>query len=200
VNAHDEISLRELAKIVLPGITGQRATLEKHLSDAKAGRLQVTDKVVKLWSEGKAEQDKWYAVLSEAETPTLELAPEGKQRREEFFSMAAKAWGQDLKAVILKLSKEIRGPFVLGKCVVNHAQVILTCSGDQFSISDVHLIAWLARVLHLSGATAEDDGPSAVAKLAHRVKLEGELGRVGEYWEAARGRGGWQRVYGAGLH
>jgi len=185
VNAHDERSLRELAKIVLPGIIGKRAALEKHLSDAEAGRLHVTDKVVKLWNEGKAEQDKWYAVLSEAETPTLKLAPEGKHRREEFFSMAAKAWGQDLKAVILKLSKEIRGPFVLG---------------DQFSISDVHLIAWLARVLHLSGATVEDDGPSAVNKLAHRLELDGELGRVGEYWEAARGRGGWQRVYGAGLH
>jgi len=185
VNAHDERSLRELAKIVLPVIIGERTALEKHLSDAEAGRLHVTDKVVKLWSEEKAVQDKWYAVLSEAETPTLELTPEGKLRREEFFSVAAKAWGEDLKGVVLKLSKEIRGPFVLG---------------DQFSISDVHLIAWLARVLHLSGATAKDDGPSAVSKLANRVELEGKLGRVGEYWEAARGRGGWQRIYGAGLH
>lgn len=121
VNAHDEKSLRELAKTVLPGIIGQHAALEKHLSDAAAGRLHVIDKVVKLWTEGRASHDKWYAVLSEAETPTLELTPEGKLRREEFFSIAAKAWGQDLKAVVLRLSKEIRGPFVLGKCFVVNA-------------------------------------------------------------------------------
>ncbi|KAF8745545.1 hypothetical protein AX14_006868 [Amanita brunnescens Koide BX004] len=185
VNAYGEASLRDLARTILPVIAAKRAALEQHLSDAGAGRLQVSDKVIKLWKERKAAQDKWYAVLSEAETLTSELTPEGKLKREEFFGIAAKAWGQDLKAVVLKLSKEIRGPFVLG---------------DQFSVADVHLIAWVARVLHLAGATAEDDGRSAVAKLADRAGLEDKLERLGEFWEAARGRRGWQKVYGAGLH
>ena len=200
VNAYDEASLRDLARTILPVIAAKRAALEQHLSDAGAGRLQVSDKVIKLWKERKAAQDKWYAVLSEAETLTSELTPEGKLKREEFFGIAAKAWGQDLKAVVLKLSKEIRGPFVLGRCCAWHAQLILTCAGDQFSVADVHLIAWVARVLHLAGATAEDDGRSAVAKLADRAGLEDKLERLGEFWEAARGRRGWQKVYGAGLH
>ena len=77
--------------------------------------------------------------------------------------------------------------------------VILTCAGDQFSVADVHLMAWVARVLHLCGATAEDDGRSAVAKLASRVGLDGKLERLEEFWEAARGRRAWQKVYGSGL-
>jgi len=185
VNAHDEASLRELAKKFLPSITAKRAALEKHLSDARAGRLQVSDKVVKLWEDKMAAQDKRHAVLSEADLLTSELTPEGKQRREEFFKLAAKAWEQDLKAVVMKLSKDMRGPFVLG---------------DQFSVADVHLMAWVARVLHLSGATAEDDGCTAVAKLGNRVGLDGKLGRLEEFWEAARGRRAWQKVYAAGLH
>lgn len=77
-----------------------------------------------------------------------------------------------------------------------------TCAlaGDQFSVADVHLMAWAARVLHLSGVTVKDDGRSAVAKLGKRVGLDGKLGRLEEFWEAARGRRGWQKVYGAGLH
>lgn len=201
VNAHDEASLRELAKTVLPSITAKRAALERHLSDARAGRLQVSDKVVKLWEDKMAAQDKWHAVLSEAGSLTSELTPEGKQRREEFFKLAAKAWEQDLKAVVTKLSKDMRGPFVLGRyCCAWHVQVILTCAGDQFSVADVHLMAWVARVLHLCGATAEDDGRSAVAKLGNRAGLDGKLGGLEEFWEAARGRRAWQKVYAAGLH
>lgn len=141
VNAYDEASLQELAKTVLPFITAKREALEKHLSDAGAGRLQVSDKVVKLWKDKMVAQDKWHAVLSEAETLTSELTPEGKQRREEFFGLATKAWERDLKAVVMKLSKDIRGPFVLGRCCCAwYVQVILTCAHVHWQVTNLALL------------------------------------------------------------
>ncbi|KAK2461931.1 hypothetical protein APHAL10511_006394 [Amanita phalloides] len=185
-NAYDDASLQALAKAVLPGIVTRHAALEKNLSEAASGRLQVSDKVIKLWSEKKAEQEKIYAVLSEADKSVSELTTEGKRTREAFMETAAKAW-EDAKGVIVQLNKEIRGPFILG---------------DQFSVADVHAIGWLARVLRLSGARVDQDGSTATGQLERRIGLEldGKLGRTGEYWTAVKTRRAWLRVYAVELH
>ncbi|KAF8622460.1 hypothetical protein AX15_006981 [Amanita polypyramis BW_CC] len=206
VNAYDEASLRELARTVLPAIKARREALERNLSDATVGNLQVSEKIVKLWQERKAGLDESYAVLSEAETSTSELTLEGRSRREEFLRVAAKAWGVDLKEVILKLERDIGGPFILGKSdcamVGVGSWAEQTCAGDQYCLADMHLIAWLARVLHLSGASGEEDGRSGMEKLGKR--MGGEVGggwtKLAVFWDAVRRRGGWGTVYGGGLH
>lgn len=202
VNAYDDASLRGLAKKVLPAVESRRHALDKYLADAEAGVLRVTDKVVKLWQERKAGQDKLYDVLKDADTRTSELSPEAKAKREQFFLGASSSWRVDLREAILSINKAIIGPFVLG---------------DQFSIADVHLAGWLGRVIYLAGATAEDDGRTAIEKLEkrigeeellpHEVKwngLEREGGesqsKLSAFWDLVKERPSWKKIYGAGLH
>ena len=42
-------------------------------------------------------------------------------------------------------------------------------AGDQLSVADLHLAAWLTRLAHLAGATAADDGNTVVAKIEAHV-------------------------------
>ncbi|PFH54456.1 hypothetical protein AMATHDRAFT_52046 [Amanita thiersii Skay4041] len=203
MNAHDDVSFQELAKEVLPGILSTCQTLEKYLEDAQSGRIHVSEKVIKLWQDKKSTLDSLHTVLADGDVPESKLTTDGKVERAKFLENAAKAWETDLKEIVTKINKEIIGPFVLG---------------DQFSIADVHLAAWLTRVLKLSGVTVSDDGESAIKKLEKRMKAEkllprnsksGENGetkgeeeetKLGCFWEEIEKRGSWRWVYGNGLY
>ena len=79
--------------------------------------------------------------------------------------------------------------------------------GDQFSIADLHLAGWLARVVKLAGGTKDDNGETIV------VKLEAHIGggfvmprgnvkqtKIGAFWDEVRERVGWKKVYADGLY
>lgn len=94
------------------------------------------------------------------------------------------------------------------------------------SIVDLHLAAWLARVAKLSGATAEDDGNTATAKIENHighgfglpkdvsivearrraglppvnVQPHETQNRFAAFWDAVKERPSWKKVYGHGLH
>ncbi len=92
-------------------------------------------------------------------------------------------------------------------------------SGDQLSVADLHLMAWLARMIKLSGGSFSEDGNTAIAKLESRVgngfklpqdyhlsELQRQEGvsaatqsKLAAFWDAVRERASWKKVYGNGL-
>lgn len=91
--------------------------------------------------------------------------------------------------------------------------------GDQFSIADLHLAGWLARVVKLAGGTKDDNGEIIIVKLeeyiggglviprdflAEQVRRENakdeKQTKIGAFWDAVRERPGWKKVYGNGLY
>lgn len=80
-------------------------------------------------------------------------------------------------------------------------------TGDQYSIADLHLAGWLARVTKLADGKSSDDGHTIVKKLEEYIgggfKVpvnEGvEQSKLSAFWDAVRERKSWQKVYGGGL-
>ena len=98
-------------------------------------------------------------------------------------------------------------------------------TGDQVSLADLHLAAWLTRIAKLAGATASDDGNTVTSKIeAHVGELQlpkdfsvtearrraglppGNVGtndrqnRFAAFWDAMKERPSWKKVYAEGLH
>jgi hypothetical protein len=104
-------------------------------------------------------------------------------------------------------------------CNISQRIADLPGTGDQFSIADLHLASWTARVIKLAGGTAEDDGSTAVGKLetyigngfvlpkdfvvtdAQRTDSQQPYqSKLGAFWDAVKERPSWQKVYGKGLY
>lgn len=85
------------------------------------------------------------------------------------------------------------------------------------SLADLHLAAWVARLVKLSGGTPEDDGNTAIAKLDEHIGTGFALpkdfqppetqrkedrpyqSKLAAFWDAMKERPSWKKVYGAGL-
>ncbi|KAK0198339.1 hypothetical protein F5146DRAFT_1019172 [Armillaria mellea] len=187
MNARDADSLKSLAREMLPALHTRRDALSKYISNADNGTIQVSEKVKTLWKEQKAATEVLLGLYKNADVPGSALDPEEKSKRAEYFEMATCARAS-LGRTLLRLEKDIIGPFALG---------------DQLSIADIHLSAWLARIVKLAGGTMTNDGSAAVERLQHHVGTEFKLdqkGRLSEYWDAMRERPSWKKVYAEGLH
>ena len=94
------------------------------------------------------------------------------------------------------------------------------------SLADLHLAAWLARLVSLAGGTLTDDGTSAIAKLEAHVgdgfalvkdfsvaearrraglpvtdpESKERQNRLAAFWDAVRERPSFKKVYKDGLH
>ena len=99
-------------------------------------------------------------------------------------------------------------------------------AGDQLSLADLHLAAWLARIAFLAGATAAADGNEAIAKIeahvggefalpkdfsvaearrragipAPNVESTEKQTKFAAFWDAMKERPSWKKVYAEGLH
>lgn len=92
-------------------------------------------------------------------------------------------------------------------------------TGDQFSIADLHLAGWLARLVKLSGGAYENDGNTAIGKLENHIGSGFALpkdfqaedaqrkearpvyqSKLGAFWDAMRQRASWKKVYGQGIY
>ncbi|KAF7436789.1 hypothetical protein PC9H_003622 [Pleurotus ostreatus] len=205
LDATDDASLLALSKEVLPLLTGQHLTLSQLLSDSEGGDVHVSEKVKGLWRQRKSEVDAYLEIFSHADKPGSGLDLELKQKRDEYFARAKLAWELKLKESMSMLSKEMIGPYVLG---------------DQLSVADLHLMAWLARMIKLAGGSFSDDGNTAIAKLENRVgngfklpqdyhlsELQRQEGasaatqsKLAAFWDAVGERASWKKVYGNGLY
>lgn len=229
MNARSEGELKELAKQLLPFVSGRRDALLKLLADSDSGAIQVSDKTKAFWQVKLIATEKFLQVYQDADKSEGELSEEARQARQEYLRSANSAWS-NLKDVLSALNKEIIAPFVLGTCPSQcSVDIVLTPSclvGDQLSVADLHLAAWLARIASLSGASVSDDGNTAVAKIEAHVGDSFSLSRefsvaearrragipvtgvepterqskLAAFWDAVKERPSWKKVYGEGLH
>ncbi|CED84114.1 Thioredoxin-like fold [Phaffia rhodozyma] len=75
--------------------------------------------------------------------------PETEARRQAFFAASRKAWGVGVVENLDIIESNIVGPYTLG---------------DQISLADLHIIAWLARIVFLSQGGPTPAGLEALEK------------------------------------
>jgi len=115
-----------------------------------------------------------------------------------FFQSARAAWSVHLPSILDDLNSKIIGPLALG---------------DQASLADLHLMAWLARVVSSAGGKNEKEGVKNVEEKVNWVRkqdatkeegVEVKEWKVGEkiveYWETILERKSFLEVYRDGLH
>lgn len=123
LNARDDASLRELAKIRLPFLTGRVATLDECLSQATGETTHVSQKVQGFWKEKLAGTQAILEVFKNAEKSSGQLSPEERNNREDYLDNAKAAWGKPLRESVKTLNAELEGPYALGRCRV----LVLSC-------------------------------------------------------------------------
>jgi glutathione S-transferase len=153
-NARDSATLKTVSPSVSTFLKGRKTALEHYLAENETKEIRVSEKTKKFWQEKKNTTEELLVVLDEADKSESELSEEGKKAREGYFESTKAAWELGLALVLNKLSDEIVGPFTLG---------------EQISIADVHIAAWLHELVTLSGGTARDKGIEAISKLEEHV-------------------------------
>ncbi|KIP03967.1 hypothetical protein PHLGIDRAFT_110232 [Phlebiopsis gigantea 11061_1 CR5-6] len=210
MNARDDASLKQLSESLKPTLGAKCAALDRLIDDNQKAEVHVSEKTVRFWELKRVATSMIMDVLEDGDKGVEELSDEAKNKRLEFFKAASSAWSS-LKTVLTELSSEIIGPYVLG---------------DQLSIADLHLAAWLARIARLSGAAASDDGNTAVHKIedhigdsfsltkdfsvaearrraglpATNVPATERQARLAAFWDGVKERPSWKKVYADGLH
>ncbi|KAE9408113.1 hypothetical protein BT96DRAFT_849721 [Gymnopus androsaceus JB14] len=190
MNARDDASLRRLADELLPLMKGKVEALARYLSEAQNSTIRVSEKVVKFWTAKKEATQVLLDVYENAAVPEAELDAQAKAQRTEYFKVAKLAWEVNIVVVLAKLNEATIGPYTLG---------------EQYSIADPHLTAWLARVISLAGGKADDNGNAAFEKLEKHIGTSRSEGprsntKLSAYWDAVKERPSWKKVYANGLH
>lgn len=114
MNARDTDSLKSLAREMLPALHTRRDVLSKYISNAGNGTIQVSEKVTALWEEKKAATEVLLGLYKNADVSESALDPEERSKRAEYFEMA-KCARASLGRTLLRVEKDIIGPFALGK-------------------------------------------------------------------------------------
>ncbi|KAK7064248.1 glycosyltransferase family 31 protein [Favolaschia claudopus] len=200
-NARDNASLKILAEKMLPVVVGRQKALADCVADSEAGKVQASEKVKKFWQEKQQEAEQQLAVLHSADKADAELDAADKTKREEFFAKAKNLWEVTVKDTLVKLNKEIIGPFALG---------------DQFSIVDPSLASWIHQVVILAGGSVDDDGSTAIGKVEAYIgadlslakdyqptdgqrKDAGPVSKLAGFWDATKERASWKKVLGKSI-
>ncbi|KAH9944341.1 uncharacterized protein BXZ73DRAFT_39396 [Epithele typhae] len=210
MNARSDEELKALAQQLTPFLAGRHDALATLIADSNSDAIIVSEKTKAFWKVKKLATDKFIQVFEVADKPASELSEEAKKWRADYLQSAREAWNT-LKDGLTTLNTEIIGPFALG---------------DQLSIADLHLAAWLARIAFLAGATTSDDGGTVLAKIethlgddftlpkdfsvaeARRkaglvsadVETSEKQSKLAAFWDAMKDRASWKKVYGDGLH
>jgi hypothetical protein len=141
INARDDAALKTLAETAVPILSGRKKALDANLANTEA---QVSEKVKAFWREQHTETVELLGVLLDAEKSDGKMA---------FFAKAKAAWQTSVKDVVEKLNKNIIGPYVLGGIWLLIDKIMTECcsAGDQLSLADLHLCAFLQRLVVLAG-------------------------------------------------
>jgi hypothetical protein len=131
VNARDDASLVILAKDTLTTLELRQQTLVNYSTQAENGTIQVSEKVKKLWSEKLGATRVILAVLVNANKAESELDEGAKANRHAFFKTAKQAWETNLGGTLVQLSKEMAGPFALGK----HCRLVSNRHGSNVGLT-----------------------------------------------------------------
>jgi hypothetical protein len=226
MTARDPAALKALSTILLPYFQGRDDALFEYLKESDDHQIQVSEKTKAFWREKQSANKMILDVMKDAHKTDAELDHIGRKRRTDYFTEAKVTWEVNLRDTLIKLNSEIIGPFCLGTlegfhCVIN----LISFAGDQLSLADLHLAAWLARIVKVSGGTPADDGTTAITKLgAHigtgfalpkdfvsldsvfdgeqqqqQLKARGAQNKLAAFWDAIKQRPSWKKVYRDGL-
>lgn len=117
MNARDDASLQQLAKILVPFLTARSQALAGYISEGESGAVKASEKTKKFWLEKKAANDTLLSVMSQGDKPSSGLDASAKATRDEYFANAKQAWEVSLKDNLVQLNGELIGPYSLGKPV-----------------------------------------------------------------------------------
>lgn len=127
LNARNDEELKKITPKLRPLLHEKTDAISDLISENETAEVHVSDKTVQFWKLRRAASAMMLDVLEEGEKSFDELDENAKKARKEYFTAAAGAWNS-LKDVLLQLSKEIIGPYVLGKS-------LSLCQRHHFSIS-----------------------------------------------------------------
>ncbi|EJT97784.1 hypothetical protein DACRYDRAFT_84120 [Dacryopinax primogenitus] len=149
----------------------RQEAIEASLSEQPEG---VTSKL-RTFLEGRSESNK----------VSLDIWSKGAEsvHAKEFMESSKTLWEVTLPDTFKKLDELIIGPF---------------CLGDQLSVADLHLAAWLARAVSVCGGTAKAED---VEKVEEKIGLqEFKIGqKVKMFWAAMIVRPSFKAVYPGGV-
>jgi len=113
------------------------------------------------------------------------------QDRDAFFAQSKETWTTQIRNTLDTLESLIGGG---GESATAGPYTL----GDQLSLADLHLMAWLANIVFLAGGQKEKEGIDALeTKIGGGWKV-GE--KLGAFWDASLLRPSFNKVYAAGLH
>ncbi|KAI0692785.1 hypothetical protein BC835DRAFT_28078 [Cytidiella melzeri] len=210
LNARNDEELKKITPELRPLLHAKTDAITELIKQNETSEIKVSEKTVKFWELRRAASEMMLQVFDNGDKSEDELDDPAKLSRSEYYKAATHGWN-NLKEVLTTLSNDIIGPFVLG---------------DQLSLADLHLAAWLARIGKLSGASAADNGDSVVAAIethigegfrlpkdfsvaearrraglpATTVDPNERQTRIAAFWDAIKERPSWKKVYADGLH
>lgn len=174
LNARDSAELQRVAPTIASFLKGRLDGLERFIAENEINEVRVSERTKGFWMEKKKTTEDLLTALKDASKAEAELDAAGKAARDEYFANTKAAWEVGLSVVLTKLSQQLVGPFALG----THSDplpgkrrqwLIFVRLGEQISVVDVHLAAWLAWLVELSGGSTQDSGAVAIAKLEEHV-------------------------------
>ncbi|KZT57096.1 hypothetical protein CALCODRAFT_483453 [Calocera cornea HHB12733] len=159
------------AKVIVPLFEARQRVLDASLAEQPEGMSSK----LRTFLEGKSAQNKIMLDIWSRGAASPAAA--------EFMESSKTLWELALPDTLKKLNELIVGPF---------------CLGDQLSVADLHVAAWLARVVSVCGGSAK---PEDLAKVEEKIGLPGfKIGeKIKTYWAAMIVRPSFKTVYPGGV-
>jgi len=144
----------------------------KMLSDRRTALQRYVEEARELAASGGGFEQRMVAFLEEklqANEMMWEVynSQTADEKANQFFEASNKAWDEALPDVLKKIEEGLKGPFVLG---------------DHVSLADLHVIAWLHRIVNISGGAPDAEGISAISSWMGGKPVGPKLRAFWESW------------------
>lgn len=113
LNARNDEELKKITPTLRPLLHSKLDAITDLIEENENAEVKVSEKTVQFWMLRRAASAMMLDVVEEGDVAVDKLSEDSQTARKEYFSATATAWN-NLKDVLLQLSKEIIGPYVLG--------------------------------------------------------------------------------------
>ena len=96
--------------------------------------------------------------------------------------------------------------FMLRCSSIHSTQTDRPLVGEQLSLADIHLAAWLARVASICDGNISDSGAAIAEKVEKHMRSgytlpkNGDQSKIAVFWDAIKERPSFKKVYASGLY
>ncbi|ORY34745.1 hypothetical protein BCR39DRAFT_514352 [Naematelia encephala] len=164
MSASDKAELHKKA-LARPGkiLRDRKAAFAMYIAEAKeqagdSGAPSFEGKIVAFLVEKSEANDAMYG---------LYFGKDNDEQLEVFFNLCRSTWKEKLPAALNELEAAIKGPYTLG---------------DQISLSDLHLVSWLTRVVSVAGGEPTVAGIAELEKRLEGYRLGPKLRTFYQAW------------------